>query len=108
MSEGNLKRIHVNGHQIRENKEENLYEPVIVAKANENGESLNEYGHVVDIIGKGGDVVAQVGMNPEFGRGPLSCGAVAWVQTRRPIRVRDSQENTQRVIGDLKPKDLYD
>lgn len=106
MPRPNIKRIHVNSHQIRKNKKNDEDKPIIVAKAREDGKQLREYGRIVDIIGHNGEVVAQVGMHEEFDRGPLSCGAVAWVQTRRPICIRDKEKKKCRSIGSLENRNI--
>lgn len=74
-----LKRVHVNMHAIRANRQNGTNEPVITVKTYRS----NDYGHRVEVLGPGEFIYS-----PED---PLSCGARLWFETRAPVLV-DGQE----------------
>lgn len=75
-----LKRIHVNRHHIAANKKAgNSKLPVFTSKtynSNTTGQRLGLYHN--------GECVAEFVYRPKK---PLSCGAVAWIETKEEIRV---------------------
>jgi hypothetical protein len=76
-----IKRIHVNQHRIRENRNVNTGKerlPVISVKEGK----VNTYADTVEII-RDGKVIARVLYRPD---NPLSCGATCWIETREQIR----------------------
>lgn len=76
------KKIHVNQHNIRYNKNhpgENK-KPVITVKTYKS----NSYGHKVEIDGPSKLVY------PEKG---LSCGARVWLESKSPVKIYDDEGN---------------
>lgn len=71
------KRIHVNMHNIRANKKDGGYRPVITVKTYKS----NQYGHTVSIDGP-----SKVVYSPDK---PLSCGARVWIETDADVYVYD-------------------
>ena len=61
--------IHVNRHKIEENRTHGTREPVITVKSGRQ----NRYCHSVEILGP-----SRMVYRPDK---PLSCGAVAWIET---------------------------
>lgn len=78
-----ITRIHINKHKIAANRNHNQWEPVISAKTSRS----NRYGYRVDILDKEGSVIASVIQS----RKPLSCGAIAWVETELDVRVHEQE-----------------
>lgn len=72
-------RIHVNRHNIAANKRRGERLPVFTAKTYR----ANERGNAVVILHEGLEVARFV-YSPEK---PLSCGAVAWVETDLEVQV---------------------
>jgi hypothetical protein len=70
-----LKRIHVNKHNILSNRKGNESKPVFTVKTY----NTNTYGYEVAIDGP-----SRMVYSPNK---PLSCGAVAWIETRSPVIV---------------------
>jgi len=73
------KRIHVNQHNIRANKD-GKNRPVITCKTYKS----NEYGHEVIIYGVDGNEAARIIYSPDK---PLSCGAKVWIETDNEIKI---------------------
>ena len=73
------KRIHINMHKIRANKNHGTKEPVITVKTSK----TNTYAHEVEILGE-----SKVVYSPDK---PLSCGARVWIETDAEVKV-DGQE----------------
>lgn len=71
---GDLKRIHVDQHVLRENRTTGARDPVVIVKA---GTSCVFNAHEVLIRG-----ASRVVYSPDK---PLSCGATLWVETRSEI-----------------------
>jgi len=65
--------IHVNGHNIRDNRNYNVSDPVITVRRGRGG--VAEYAHEVKIHGESTVV---------YGR-PLSCGAEVWISTMSDV-----------------------
>lgn len=72
-------RIHVNRHNIAANRRNGTSLPVFTAK----NYTENRRGSSVVILHEGVEVARFV-YSPER---PLSCGAVAWVETDQEVRV---------------------
>ncbi len=72
--------IHVNQHIIRANRASGAREPPLTVKTYLGRQS----GQTVIIIGADGKEVARVVYRPD---NPLSCGAVAWVESQCEVRV---------------------
>lgn len=70
-----LRRIHVNQHIIRRNRETGAREPVITVKSSRG----NQYASQVTIHGP-----SKVVYRPDK---PLSCGATVWVETESDIEL---------------------
>jgi hypothetical protein len=70
--------IHVNQHEIKKNRKENLNNPVLTCKTYKS----NEYSHEVIIYGQDGLEAARVKYSPEK---PLSCGAHVWIETENKV-----------------------
>lgn len=79
------KRIHVNQHQIKKNKKEGTFDPVLTCKTYK----TNKYGHEIIIFDKNGNIAARVIYNPEK---PLQCGARVWIETENEVDVLLKQE----------------
>ena len=75
LREGTLKRIHVNQHHIRANMKDGLDRPIFTVKVGK----LNFYGRQVRILGPSELIYRPCN--------PLSCGAMAWVETRAEVEV---------------------
>lgn len=75
LKSGLIKRIHVNGAQIRFNKRELTDHPVITVKTY----NRNVYGRIVSI--RGPSVLRQC-----FNK-PLPSGAVTWIETEAEVTV---------------------
>jgi len=75
-----LKRIHVNRHNIAHNRKGGPILPVFTVKDGK----INWRSNRVQIIDKLGEVVAEFVYRPNK---PLSCGAVAWIETRAEVRI---------------------
>lgn len=71
------KRIHVNMHNIRDNRKDGGNRPVITVKTYKS----NTYGHEVEIKGP-----ARVVYSPCR---PLSCGARVWIETDADVEITD-------------------
>ena len=72
------KRIHVNQHHIRANRKDGTKDrPVLTVKTYKS----NTYGHEVLIWGR-----SHVRYCPDK---PLSCGAIAWIETDCAVTVLD-------------------
>lgn len=69
-----LKRIHVNGHNLRANKKDGGSRPVFTVKDYKS----NRVGNSVSILGPSKLV---------FRHKPLNSGAVAWIETYADVRV---------------------
>lgn len=82
MTKPKLKRIHINQHNIRSNKQNGLNLPVITVKTY----NSNEYGHEVFIDGP-----SILVYSPDK---PLSCGAKVWLETIADVRVIDKNKET--------------
>lgn len=74
--EGNIKRIHINMHNIRKNKKEGTSLPVITVKTSK----ANHKGNEVTIDGP-----STVKYSPDK---PLSCGARVWVETHAEVLIK--------------------
>lgn len=70
-----IKRIHVNQHNIRANKDGGN-RPVITVKTYND----NQYGHAVEILGP-----SKVIYSPDK---PLSCGAKVWIETTAEVIIK--------------------
>jgi hypothetical protein len=71
-------RIHVNRFVIARNRKTGECQPPLRAKTYKGNEKAGQF----DILVRG-EVVASVVYHPEA---PLSCGAVAWVETEHEVR----------------------
>lgn len=72
--------IHINQRVIRRNRKTGSNDPVVTCKTYKD----NRYGSTVIIRDKAGNEVARIVYRPEK---PLSCGAVAWVETENQVEV---------------------
>ncbi len=81
------KRIHVNGHNIRDNNRDGGDRPIITVKTYKE----NIYGHKVNINGPSSVV---------YPKKPLKCGARVWIETEAEVVVitRAKGKNTKKVI----------
>tara|TARA_R110000765_G_scaffold272841_1_gene371494 strand:+ start:454 stop:726 length:273 start_codon:yes stop_codon:yes gene_type:complete len=68
-----IKRIHINQHNIRDNKKLSFNKTVITIKTN----GCNIYAHNVKILGN-----SEVIYSPDK---PLSCGAKVWIETKSEV-----------------------
>ena len=75
-----IKRIHVNQHNIKRNRQQGESEPVITVKSADG----NDYGHQVDLLLPDGTVAASVVYRRNR---PLNCGAEVWIETELAVRV---------------------
>lgn len=67
--------IHVNQHVIKRNRKTGEREPVLTVKTYKS----NDYANRVEIAGP-----ARVIYSPDK---PLSCGAVAWIETEGEVKI---------------------
>lgn len=67
--------IHVNQHNIKRNRKDNLNLPVLTVK----NYKSNTYAHRVSIDGP-----AEIVYSPEK---PLSCGAHVWIETKSKVNI---------------------
>lgn len=67
--------IHVNQHVIKANRKTGERNPVLTVKTYKS----NDYAHSVEIQGP-----ARVVYSPDK---PLSCGAVAWIETHGDVKI---------------------
>lgn len=81
-----LKRIHVNKHHIAANRSDGDWRPIYTVKTSRS----NTYGHRVEVHGPATFVDGQAK--------PLSCGAVAWCETRSPVTVIDERDGNETLI----------
>lgn len=79
-----IKKIHVNQHMIRKNRNDNEDNPIFTVKSGKE----NHYGHEVLFLGPGKLVYSPCK--------PMSCGAVAWLETTATVKVllRDKDGST--------------
>ena len=79
IEQGNLKRIHVNQHNIRFNSDNwpEDRKPVLTVKTHRDGKRENLRGFSVTIHGP-----SHVIYSPDK---PLSCGARVWIETRSAV-----------------------
>lgn len=75
LDDNKIKRIHVNQHIIRSNRENDEYEPTITVKSG----GKNYYGNKVNILGN-----SWVAYQPCK---PLSCGATVWIETKAKVHI---------------------
>jgi len=76
VTNGNLKRIHVNKHVMARNRKEADDEPAIGI---EMSGAKKRYGHLIEIHGPSKVIHDQ--------DNPLSCGARCWVETRAAVTI---------------------
>lgn len=69
--------IHVNQHVIKDNRKNNLNNPVLTVKTYKS----NKYAHTVEILGS-----SRVIYRPHK---PLSCGAHVWIETESEVITHD-------------------
>lgn len=79
MAKARLKRVHVNQHAIKANRQDGGDRPVVTCKTSRS----NHYAHRTRIDGP-----SELVYQPDK---PLSCGAVLWIETRAPV-VLDGEE----------------
>jgi len=72
---GKIKRIHVNQHVIRANRNNESEDPIFTIKTS----NSNYYGHSVSIIGPSQVIYSA--------NKPLSCGAHAWIETTAAVEI---------------------
>lgn len=80
LTEGRLRRIHVNQHHIKANAKDGGSRPVFTIK----GSRINTKAEAVEIHGES-RMVYQPGK-------PLSCGAKVWMETRAAITATVANE----------------
>lgn len=69
--------IHVNQHVIKDNRKNNLNNPVLTVKTYKS----NTYAHTVEILGS-----SKVVYSPNK---PLSCGAHVWIETEAEVIIHN-------------------
>lgn len=77
LNKGYIKRIHVNQHVIKSNKESGFNNPVLTIKTTQNNIKAN---HIM--IGEN----VRLCYAPDS---PLACGATIWIETTEEINIQD-------------------
>lgn len=76
---GNIKRIHINQHNIRANaKSDGEILPVITCKTSAENHKTNR----LNVVDSEGEVMLTVIYSPDK---PLSCGAKVWIETKAEV-----------------------
>lgn len=75
LAKGTIKRIHINQHVIRSNRQKGLADPPISIKTSK----ANHRGSTVDIMGP-----STLVYRPDR---PLDCGAHVWIETKDEVRI---------------------
>lgn len=78
-----LKRIHVNMHIIRRNRQETLRDPPLSVKTSRS----NLKADSIEILGP-----SRLIYSPDR---PLSCGARVWIETDAPLRLSANGDRTE-------------